>query len=238
MTRIAMTLVAVLLAGCATSQNPNLSSPKPITSLSRLQQETARLPQDATTQAYADILGRIDDAAVASGDRSKASSLEKMLLERMRRQVDKELALHHSRALSAQNYSSALDEYKAATAVLALYPMSDEKAVVDEATSLSRRHDDVRFRIEIIRRQRYSYWAANEVQRALQDLREGGKGSRDKAVNRIRTIEPTILEASASALYNFSVQQVMDATKKPEDKAEIVKQLTLPCDIRRTLEGF
>jgi hypothetical protein len=241
MKRSAMTLAAAFLTGCATTQQPNAPLPKPITSLSSLsglQQEAARLPADATVQAYVELLGRVDDAAVASGDRNKAISIEKGLLERMRKRVGQELAVHHSRALSASDYSSALAEFKAATTVLALYPMSDEKAVLEEATSLSRRHEDVRFRIELIRRQRYNYWAATELQKALQELREGGKGARDKAVNRIRTIEPTLLEESASSLYRYAVQQIMDDTKKPEDKAEIVKQLTLPGDTRRTLEGF
>lgn len=234
-----MLLVAALLGGCATApQQPSTAPATPITSLSRLQEQVAKLPPDTSAQVYAELLGRIDDAAVASGDRTKALSIEKGLLERMRKQVSQELAIHHSRALSAKDYPSALDEYKAATTVLALYPMSDEKTVVAEATSLSRRHEDVRFRIELIRRQRYNYWAATELQQALQNLRDGGKGARDKAVSRIRTIEPTLLEASASSLYSYAVQQIMDETKKPEDKAEIVKQLTLPGDSRRTLEGF
>ncbi len=190
-----------------------------------------------SSSALADLLNTISLSTYSAEDQKKVANIESEIIYELRKQVRSEVADMQDKALKSKNYREGIGFLRDAGNVLALYPMSDDKAVVNEATYLSSRQSEILTRLELIRRQRYNYWAATQIQLALKIFREQKKEGVQKAIKYIRTIEPSLLEISVSNLYSYTIEQLVDEFKKDE-KANITKAVTNPSIQRVGLENF
>jgi len=206
-------------------------------SMDELLVTTDAVLKNPSALAYADILQEIE---VSSFDESQVAQVERLeadLVDRLRKQVKNELEICYRKALDASNYQDAAQRVAEAAGILALYPMAEDEQVLREAEGLSQRQNDVRFKIESIRRARYSSWAATTIEESLKTLREEEEDYLEASLKQLAQIESSILDSATSALYAYAVQQLMDEYKNSE-KARVAKALNDPSISRRTLEGF
>ena len=206
-------------------------------SMDELLVTTDAVLKNPSAVAYADILQEIE---VSNFDESQVAQVEKLeadLVDRLRKQVKNELEIWHRQALDAANYQDASQEVAKAASILALYPMADDPQILKEAEALSQRQNDVRFRVDSIRRARYNGWAATTIEESLKTLREEAENYLETSLGQLAQVESSLLDPATSALYGYAVQQLMDEYKNSE-KARVAKALNDPSFSRRTLEGF
>ncbi|MGO9530953.1 MAG: hypothetical protein ACLP3B_07205 [Syntrophobacteraceae bacterium] len=203
----------------------------------QIQEAAQKLDQSGKAQDYADLLTQIENTTFAQGDRQNVDTLQSKLVVRLRDLVESEVQTLHKLALNAPNYGEAYSHFRDASATIALFPMSDEKEVIRQAEELSEKHRKVEARLLTLRRQRYNFWAASQIQEALKTLRDGGKAGIETSIECLTVIEPSQMEPSVSAIYSYTVQQLMDELKK-DQKAEVAKKLANPNTERRTVEDF
>jgi hypothetical protein len=127
-----------------------------------------------------------------------------------------------------------------------MYPMSEEKGVIEEAKQLSAQQGELAVRLEVVRRQRYNHWAAEQVEQAILDYnntksRIPYRTDRDKLVTdlvgNMGAVDPALLEPTVLELYNY----VVDLTKaalSEQEKIELAKRMTDPTLKRKTLGDF
>ncbi|MDR3557427.1 MAG: hypothetical protein P4L55_21940 [Syntrophobacteraceae bacterium] len=205
--------------------------------LEQLQEAAKQLAQSGKARDYADLLTQIENTAFALEDRQNVDDLQSKLVVRLRELVESEVQTLHGLALNAPNYFAGYSYFRDASATIALYPMSDEKEVIRRAEELSEKHRKVEIRLLTLRRQRYNFWAATQIQKALKILRNDGKEGIQPSIECLTVIEPSQMEPSVSGIYSYAVQQLMDELKK-DQKAEVAKKLSDPGTERRTLEDF
>lgn len=215
------------------------ASPKnsDVMTFEQLQKAAQQLDQSGKARDYADLLVQIENTAFYQGDRHEVDKLQASLVVRLRELVESEAHTLHKLALNAPNYGEGYSYFRDASAIIALYPMADEKDVMLQAEELSEKHRKVEAGLLTHRRQRYNFWAASQIQNALKVLRNGAKGGAKTTIEYLTVIEPSQLEPSVSAIYSYTVQQLMDELKMDE-KAEVAKKLSNPDNLRRTLEDF
>lgn len=243
-------LLAITLYGCRTTTvNPHLEDQKSvapdITPLGpgkmvpykQITNAVAKLKVNATAQDIADLLTAVEVVQVADKDRQKVLDIEGTLISQLRIKVKNEATLLHEKALKSASYREGYELVRHSGAVIALYPLSDAPEIIKEAEALSFRQNEVTRRLELIRRQRYNFWAAEQAEKALRELRENGKEGTRNAIANLRAIEPSLLESSVASLYSYAVTEIMDKFKKDE-KAVVAKDLTNPSFTRRSLEDF
>ena len=202
--------------------------------LSSALESAGKLASDAKAKEIADALAALEANQVTESDRGKANDLEARLLLRLRDQVKKEVLALHQGALKSPSYKEGYALAREAGAVIALYPLADDPATVSEADELSLRQNEVIRRLELIRRQRYNFWAAQQLEKSLAELREK---ELDSAQATLGTIDPSLLETAVSSLYSYAVNEIMDKLGK-EAKASLAKTLTKSSTVRRGLEDF
>jgi hypothetical protein len=197
----------------------------------------AKLGHHSTAQDIAGILKAIEGAPLSDADFPRAEKIEADLCFRLRARVNRDVEACHFNALNAPSYKQGLDALRMAQASLELFPVSQDPAVLKQVEELLARHKAVQQKMELLRVRRYSHWAAEQAEKALQALRAGAKQAREEAIRLMRLIEPGLLEASASSLYAYVVEQIAEQYKKHE-RATVAKELTNPAVNRPSLEDF
>jgi len=254
-------LFALLAGGCQTAKPPEVVF-EPVNSSATVNDQ-ASLPQPETNRnadassLYAEVQSLAGSVTVASSakevanalikvdeiissgllsaqDVAKASDIESILVIKLRGKVKEEVRSLQDMALESQSYREGYEQARNAEAVLVIYPLSEDPAVVKEAEELSLRQKEVLRRLEQIRIQRYNHWAAGEIDKSLKALRDKRKGS---ALSSLKPIEPKLLEPAVDQLYRYCLTEIMDKYDKDE-KATVARELSSPSVDRKTLEAF
>lgn len=196
-------------------------------------------PADSLARVAADI----DLWSVKSEDEDGFSKLRLDLAKRLRHQVTKEAAALHEKALAADSAKDAAERHAEAGRILALYPLSDEKEVLDAAKRLAADHVEMTARLEVLRRQRYNSWATERVAAAIEGYNAkksywSPKKENPELINslveNLGEVDPVLLEPAVLELYNY----VLDLTKSSiseADKVDLSRRLTDPKIKRRML---
>ncbi len=196
------------------------------------------ITSESSAKDIASALIKIDEI-VSSGrlsaqDAEKANDIELNLVIKLRGKTKGEVHSLQDMALKSKSYREGYEHARNAEAVLVLYPLSEDPAVVKEAEELSSRQKEVLRRLEQIRIQRYNHWAAGEIGKSLRALRDDRKGA---ALSSLKPIEPKLLEPAVDQLYRYCLTKIMDKYKK-EEKATVARELSDPAVYRKTLEAY
>jgi hypothetical protein len=190
-------------------------------------------------------LAELDSWFVKPDDQPQLSDCTTTLIYQLRAQVRKEVGQLQELALQKQNSTEAFKTHAEAGRILALYPMSDSKPVVEAAKRLSASQVELAGRIEMIRRQRYNRWAAERIEEAVSYYNDNVKTNPlannpqliDPLVEKLGEIDPSMIEPVVLELYNY----VLDRTKSSlseGNKIELAKRLTDPAIKRKMLGDF
>lgn len=192
------------------------------------------LKETSTSQEIANTILEISDMNISDADIRKVSELEKKLLSRLRGQIKSEVLAIHQEGLKSSSYAEGYAAIREAGSILAMYPLSEDKGVIKEAEELSMRQKEALNRLNMIRRQKYNYWAAERIDQGLTEIR---KSRIEQAMNYLQIIEPSLLEPSVASLYSYAVTEIMDEFSEA-DKSSVALKLTAPSVSRRGLESF
>jgi hypothetical protein len=194
----------------------------------------------------AEALATMDAWPVKSDQEKEMRQFKLELASRLRKQVKEEVVAVQKAALDADSGAKGARKHAEAGSILALYPMSEDKVVIEEAKQLAAQQADIAVRLEVIRRQRYNHWAAEQVEKAISDYnntksRIPYRTDRDKLVEHLvanmGAVDPAILEPTVLELYNYAVD-VTKAALSEQEKIDFAKKMTHPTLKRKTLGDF
>jgi hypothetical protein len=205
-----------------------------------------KLGDAPTTHQIAICLLELDEWVIRPDDEQSVLRLKQGVAAQLREQVRQEVIEKLRACLSAPSGDESIRIYGEAGQILALYPMSEDQYVIDEAKALSARRIDIANRIDVLRRQRYNQWASRQIESAIDGynkkssywspMRENGE-LMDSLVQSLGEIDPVLIEPAVMELYNY----VIDLTKgsiSEKDKIDLAKRLTDPSISRKTLGDF
>jgi hypothetical protein len=150
------------------------------------------------------------------------------------------------KALEATSGAGGAKKHAEAAAVLALYPMSEDKTVVEEAKKLSGQQAELAIRLEVLRRQRYNRWAVEKIAEAIDGYNENrgwwspmeeSQFLTDSLVESLGEVDPGLLEPVVLERYNYVINLTKSAISE-EDTVYLAKRMTNPSIKRKTLEDF
>jgi hypothetical protein len=127
----------------------------------------AKLDDNAKAYNIAATLADMDVWSVGPDDEQSFLALKLTLAQRLRTKVRDEVQSLQQAALESGNGVEGAKAHAEAGQVLAMYPMTDDTVVLDEAKRLSVQQAEVAVRLEVIRRQRYNRWAAERIEQAI-----------------------------------------------------------------------
>lgn len=221
-------------------------------SLTDFRKELEVLPKDAKATQLADQLTRFDQVRIGESQRTEATQMIDQLAKRLRSAVQSEMKALHTEALKAPNYAIGSKKAREASAIIALFPLSEDQKSMEEAELLAQAQGVVMTQLRIIQRKRYNQWAITELQKAQHlidsspypttDLldRDGKKDrwkdAQFKAANIVKLIEPSFLEPAAALLYQELLSQL--GGKDKGYRNELMKQLVDPTIPRKILDDF
>lgn len=205
-----------------------------------------KLGEKPSATQLANALNTVDAWPVKSEQEKEMRQLKLGVATQLRKLVKEEVIALQKAALESDSGNKGVKKHAAAGSILALYPMSEESSVIEEAKLLAGQQADVALRLEVIRRQRYNHWAAEQVEKAISDYnntksRIPFKTDRDKLVvdlvNDMGPVDPALLEPTVLELYNYAVNLTKEALWEAE-KIELAKKMTDPTIKRKTLGDF
>lgn len=214
--------------------------------LSDLDHRLSLLPPTPTARQVSACLVDVDAWIFDPRDEAAAGRRKGELVERLRTLVRTEVHALQARALQASTGGEASTYHAEAGQTLALYPMSEDSKVLDEARGLAARQADVAGRIEALRRQRYNSWAVSQIGQAIDGYNRNSSyfspnaenlKLMDSLVRNLGEVDPALLEPSVLELYNYVVQLTKDSISEAQ-KVELAKRLTAPSLRRRTVGDF
>ena len=168
------------------------------------------------------------------------------LASQLRKQVKEEVVAVQKAALDADSGAKGARKHAEAGRILALYPMSEEKAVIEEAKQLAAQQADIAVRLEVLRRQRYNHWAAEQVGKAILNYNNTKSGipfrtNTDKLVEdfvgNMAAVDPALLEPAVLELYNYAFD-LTKAALSEQEKIDLAKKITDPTLKRKPLGDF
>lgn len=199
-----------------------------------------------TATELAGALAMIDAWSFSPEEQKQSNDYKLKLASQLRSKVKAEVISLQQAALDASTARDGAKKHIEAGAVLALYPMSDDKAVVEEAKKLADQQGELAMRLEVLRRQRYNHWAAKRIEAAIDGYNKNKSYSSpkqenpklmDSLVEALGEVDPAILEPVVLQLYNY----VVDLTKasiSETDKVDLAKRMSDPSIKRRILGDF
>lgn len=205
-----------------------------------------KLGKQPTASKLAEALNAIDSWSVKPDQESDMLQFKLEIITQLRKRVIEEVTSLQKAALEADSGKNGAKKHIEAGTILALYPMSEEKSVIEEAKQLSAQQADVAVRLEVIRRQRYNHWAAEQVEKAIANYNNTKSSipfntDRNKLVadlvNDMGPVDPAQLEPMVVELYNYAVNLTKDALTEAE-KTDLAKKMTDPNIKRKTLGDF
>lgn len=226
----------------------------PLTSVEELELRTAadaeaairKLGDMPTAHDMASCLNELDTWVMRPDDEQRAVGLKQELAARLRVQVIKDVRDKQRACLSAATGSDAIKLHGEAGQILALYPMSEDKGVIDEAKALSTQQVEIANRIDVLRRQRYNHWACKQIEAAIDGYNSGSSYTSPKKENKVLIdslvgslgeVDPGLIEPAVMELYNYVID-LTNGSISEKEKIELAKRLTDPSLRRKTLGDF
>jgi len=197
-------------------------------------------------EKLAAALAAIDAWTVKPEQEKEFREYKLTLAAQLRKSVKGEVVALQKAALDAAAGSDGAKKHSEAGRILALYPMSEDKAVIEEAKLLSSQQGELAVRLEVIRRQRYNHWAAERIEAAIDGYNSTAsrvpyRTDREKLVaslvDKMGAVDPALLEPTVLDLYNYVVDLTKGALYEAE-KITLAKQMTDPTISRKTLGDF
>jgi hypothetical protein len=268
-TLLPLTLItAACIAGCQTSparptsttSRTSAAPPAPATddavpsveleTLANVDERIAALGAQPKADTLADLLQTLDTWDVAPTDEPAFMARKTEQIARLRRTVRDAVLTMQSDARSADSLAKGLPILDESRRVLNLYPMSNDPAVIREATELSRAQTECAADLQTKARQRYNIWAIDQIDASLHEYVRLDKRSlrigitKDDAPALVKSfstllgpIDPLLLEPVTQDLYNYAIGR---ANKQLEEdqRTRLAKALNDPRTTRRALREF
>ena len=219
--------------------------------LADFDKEVASLPSGASAGRLAEQLSKFDQVRLSESERAVAIQRVDELAKRLRVAVTNEARVLQEQALKAPTYAEGSSKARAAGAIIALYPLSDDQKSLDEAASLANAQAYVMTQLGLIRRKRYNLWAIESLQEAQRLIDSASypispfgrdqkielwQRAQSMAVARIKYVEPSMLEPAVASLYQELLSQIGKEDK--EYRKKLFKQIVDPSVQRKILEDF
>jgi len=205
-----------------------------------------KLGERPSAELLAGAIVEMDGWLVKPGEEERFKNFKLGQQSRLRSLVKAEVSAHQDAALTASTSSDGARRHVEAGRILAMYPMSDEPAVLEEAKSLASRQAESIGRLEALRRQRYNRWATGQIEKAL-DFYNANVSHfnpfNDNAVlissmvENIGKVDPAGLEPAVLELYNYVIERTKGSISE-KNKLELAKRLTDPSVRRKVLGDF
>lgn len=202
---------------------------------------TLRKSPDAAS--WAGVIADIDGWLVKPEDQAAVQNRLTILIPRLRILIRDEVTALQKSALSVTPSAAGAKKLDEAGKILALYPMSDDQAVIEEAGRLADSQMDAATRLDALRRQRYNRWAVDEIALAIGyynedvsrwNLTNDNTALLPKIVAYLGQLDPMYLEPAVLELYNYIIDK-MKGSLSEKNKLEFAKQLTDPGIARKRL---
>ncbi|MGE5266909.1 MAG: hypothetical protein ACM3L9_06035 [Deltaproteobacteria bacterium] len=203
----------------------------------------ANLGPTPTPEQFAALVAELDQWDVEPSQQAAFVQLQLELLQALRRQVKITVELLQNEALNAPKSADGAAKLTEAARTLALFPMSTNRAVVDEANRLSARQTETAVRLDVLRRQRYNRWAIGEIEKAIKYYNENvsrlnpfndNSALIQPMASILGRIDPIHLEPVVLELYNYPIKKMNEQfSRSEENRANFAKQLTSPSNKRR-----
>lgn len=222
---------------------PEHEPPENIRSVADVNRLVEKLGEAPSAESLAAAAAELDSWFVKPEEDEQFLKLRSDLDKRVRAHVEKEVTAVHGKALTAESAKQRAELYAEAGRLLALYPLSDNKEVLDGAKHLAADHAEVASRLEVLTRQRYNQWVTQRVAAAIDGYNAKKSYWSPKKENpelikslvaNLGEVDPVLLEPAVLELYNY----VLDLTKSSiseADKVDLARRLTDPKIKRRKL---
>lgn len=173
-------------------------------------------------------------------------AFKQYILKILRKRVLSEVEELHKKALLAKDGNQAAKHHAAAGQVIALFPLSDDKTVLDQARKLTTKQTNLATQIQVLRRQRYNLWAVGQIEKAINGYYENSRtfspvgenaGLVKSCVEQLSMVDPALLEPSTLELYTYALNLTNQAIREG-DKVTLAKGLANPKVKRKSLGDF
>ena len=205
-----------------------------------------KIGEHPSAEQLAGAIVDMDGWLIKPGEEERFKNFKLGQQTRLRSLVKTEVSAHQEAALTAATSSDGARRHVEAGRILAMYPMSDEPAVLEEAKSLASRQAESVGRLEALRRQRYNRWATGQIEKAL-DFYNANVSHfnpfNDNAVligsmvENLGEVDPAGLEPAVLELYNYVIERTKGSISE-KNKLELAKRLTDPSVRRKVLGDF
>jgi hypothetical protein len=205
-----------------------------------------KLGKNPAAQKLAEAFATVDAWPARPEQEKELQQYKLELASQLRKQVKEEVVALQKAALDAPTGADGVKKHSEAGAVLALYPMSEDKAITEDAKNLAAQQGELAVRLEVIRRQRYNRWATEKIEAAIKGYNDTKsavpyKTDRPKLVaslvDSLGPVDPALLEPAVLELYNYCIDNTKGALYEAE-KIDLAKKLTEPSIVRKTLGDF
>jgi hypothetical protein len=213
---------------------------------SQVLQRIERVPQPLTSESVAALLGELDEWLVAPEAEQQFAQSTAQLRVALRLLVKAEVGTLIHSALQASSGAQGVKALTEARRVLARYPMSEDRSVIDEASQLTSDQARAAVQVENIRRLRYNRWAVDQVERAAKhfnenvsrwDPRNDNTSLIEPIIQSLGPIDPSLLEPVPLRLYEHVVERLKSALSEA-NRFSFAKALVDPKLQRRALGDF
>jgi hypothetical protein len=204
------------------------------------------LGERPSAERLAEAIVEMDGWLIKPGEEERFKNFKLGQQTRLRLLVKAEVSAYQETALKASSSSEGARRHVEAGRVLAMYPMSDEPAVLEEARSLASRQAESVGRLEALRRQRYNRWATGQIEKSLNFYNANVSRFNpfnDNAVligsmvENLGEVDPACLEPAVLELYNYVIERTKGSISE-KNKLELAKRLTDPSVRRKVLGDF
>lgn len=196
-----------------------------------------KFSKNPSPRLAADILIKIDNSYIDTKDKDDIETIKTILINTLRELIIKEVHLKHQQALNSKDFYEGQSYLKQSMEIVALFPISDQPEIMEQAEKLMISQKNIENRLLLLRKQRYNYWAATQLQNAIIELRSKNENKLENTVDIISYIEPSFLEPAVHEIYTYVLKQISDEVKE-DKKPIIVKKIVNPDKIRKSLEDF
>ncbi len=206
----------------------------------------AKLGKNPSAEMMAGALVQIDSWMIRVEDEASVKNLKTYISKRLRKRIKTEVQALQAGALKATTTREGMVMHAEAGRIVALYPMTNEAGIIAQAKLLMQSQVDIAGRLQLIRRQRYNLWAAQQIEKAIKGFNEQSSFLSPKEENpkiiaslleHLGPIDPSVLEPVVMDMYHY----VLDLTKKnisEADKISLMKKLADPANQRKTPGDF
>ncbi len=215
-------------------------------SFAEAQSAAQALGDSPTSEQIAEVLIEIDAWLFESADQPKAEALTDELMGDLRAVVGQEVAELHGRALRSATGEEGAQLLSQAGRALGRYPLSGDEEIMEEARRLATEHAETAARLQVIQRQRYNRWAADQIESALNGYHANGSFWSPKKENaalidcasrNLGPVDPNLLEPAVLTLYEYAIELTKKSISEKE-AVDLTKRLLDPSTGRRCLGEF